>query len=253
MKNVYIIGKDDGSDRSIARFDRALEFLKGWDIVPLNPNSLREVPKEQKIRVCDLLIEESDEVYVLLGWEDDERAREEYHFAKDNNIPVVYETVEDLRKKDIKQRKVYVAGGISGVEDFKERFDEAVEELEKEGYAVLNPAVFPPGFEQNEYMHICYAMIDVCDTIFFLDNWQTSVGAQKERVYGDRQGKSIWYQDVNGDIEPGMDRTVWTDPNREKVTRDDLDRALWEGNPLRNKSQTWEEYKSQLRIVDKDE
>lgn len=93
-------------------------------------------------------------------------------------------------------RKVYVAGPISGIDGFKELFDEAVEELEDKGYTVLDPSVFPSGFEQEEYMHICYSMIDVCDGIYFLRKWEDSKGSVLEHVYGKEHGKIIWYQGI---------------------------------------------------------
>lgn len=93
-------------------------------------------------------------------------------------------------------KKIYVAGAISGLPNHRELFLEAVEELEGKGYVVLDPSVFPPGFEQDEYMHICYAMIDVCEGIYFLSNWKDSKGANLEHDYGKEHGKGIWYQGI---------------------------------------------------------
>ena len=42
--------------------------------------------------------------------------------------------------------KIYIAGKITGKEDYKTDFKAAEERLTKQGHAVLNPAVLPEGF-----------------------------------------------------------------------------------------------------------
>ena len=79
--------------------------------------------------------------------------------------------------------KVYVAGAISGIPDYRDKFGIARNALEREGYTVLNPAVLPEGMEKKDYMRICFAMIDTADVITFLPNWENSKGANVERAY----------------------------------------------------------------------
>ena len=90
--------------------------------------------------------------------------------------------------------KVYIAGKITGLNNYKELFESVEKSLVKQGHAVLNPAVLPSGFTQDEYMHMCYSMIDVCDGVFFLNNWKDSRGAKLEHDYAIEQGKWIKYQ-----------------------------------------------------------
>lgn len=90
--------------------------------------------------------------------------------------------------------KVYVAGKITGLKGYKQLFKAAAEELSALGYKVMNPAVFPAGFEHEEYMKICYSMIDVCDAVLFLNNWQDSKGAKMEHKYAVENSKWIKYQ-----------------------------------------------------------
>lgn len=105
--------------------------------------------------------------------------------------------------------KVYVSGKITGLEpeDYITRFNEAQEFLEAQGYMVMNPASAmaecTAGFSAEEYLHVCYAMIDVCDAVYVLDNWQTSQGARKELRYASDWRKQIVYQD-NRTQEPGF-------------------------------------------------
>lgn len=90
--------------------------------------------------------------------------------------------------------KIYIAGKITGLENFKSAFDKAEEKLKLEGNVVLNPSILPGGFEWDEYMHICFSMIDVCDAIYMLSNWEDSCGAREENIYAKAKGKIILFE-----------------------------------------------------------
>ena len=90
--------------------------------------------------------------------------------------------------------KIYIAGKITGLDNYKEKFGEAENEFLLSGHSVMNPAVLEGDFTQGEYMHVCYAMIDVCDGVYFLDNWKDSKGANLEHEYAMKQDKWIKYQ-----------------------------------------------------------
>lgn len=87
--------------------------------------------------------------------------------------------------------KVYIAGKITGNSNYKEEFKAAEEKLRAEGYIVINPAILPEGFNDEEYHHINRAMIDVCDTVYFLPNWADSKGAHMEMGYAMGKDKII--------------------------------------------------------------
>ena len=87
--------------------------------------------------------------------------------------------------------KVYIAGKITGLDNFKEVFAEAEETLKALGHNPMNPAMLPKGFEYEEYMRVCFAMIDVCDGVHFLDNWQDSEGAKREYHYALANSKTL--------------------------------------------------------------
>lgn len=80
-------------------------------------------------------------------------------------------------------KKIYIAGRITGEKDFKKIFNAKEEELKSQGHIVLNPASLPPGLDYEEYMTICFAMIDVCEEVHFLPNWRESEGAKREKLY----------------------------------------------------------------------
>ena len=96
--------------------------------------------------------------------------------------------------------KVYIAGKVTGLdkaEVFK-KFYESGKLLKKDGHLVMSPAVLVlnEGFEHEDYMHICYAMIDVCDAVFMQKDWQQSEGARMEHEYAKKLHKLIIYENI---------------------------------------------------------
>ena len=94
-------------------------------------------------------------------------------------------------------QKIYIAGKITGEENYRQKFKAAQDELEARGYRAMNPAILPPGFAYEDYMHICFAMIDVCDAVYFLADWRDSPGATREHEYASRLGKVIEHEEVS--------------------------------------------------------
>lgn len=90
--------------------------------------------------------------------------------------------------------QVFISGKVRGLKNHKELFKEAISKLEKRGDIALYSNLLPPGLRQGNYIHICYAMIDVCDVVYFLKNWEDSEGAKKEHKYALENNKLIEYQ-----------------------------------------------------------
>jgi hypothetical protein len=88
-------------------------------------------------------------------------------------------------------KKIYIAGKINGLENYKEVFKKAEDKLLKEGNICMNPAVSGEGFPYKAYMPICLQMVEVCDAIYMLSNWKDSRGAKVEYEYAKLQGKEI--------------------------------------------------------------
>ena len=93
-----------------------------------------------------------------------------------------------------KQKKVFISGKITGDPNYREKFDKVEKELTAQGHLVMNPSVFPEGFRWEDYMKITLAMLSCCDTIYLMNDWQDSRGAQAEFRYAIEHGQDILLQ-----------------------------------------------------------
>ena len=85
--------------------------------------------------------------------------------------------------------KIYIAGPMAGVADYKERFARAEKKLRSMGHTVINPAVLPEGLAHEDYMRICLAMVDAAELVCMLPGWSKSAGAGIEYAYAKYNGK----------------------------------------------------------------
>lgn len=76
--------------------------------------------------------------------------------------------------------KIYIAGKITGDMGYREKFAVVEAALWAQGFTVINPAVLPEGMRPEDYMRICFAMVDIADEVVFLPDWQESQGANLE-------------------------------------------------------------------------
>ena len=94
--------------------------------------------------------------------------------------------------------RVYISGKITGTDDYIERFEVAERKLIAQDYETVNPAtmlsLLPTSTTHKEYMHVSYALLDICDGIYLMDGWKDSKGAMLEYDYALEKGLIILYE-----------------------------------------------------------
>jgi hypothetical protein len=93
------------------------------------------------------------------------------------------------------KHKAYIAGKITDDPDYRAKFAGAEAYLKRKGFVVMSPAIMPDGFEYEDYMHICFAMMWVCrqGICFMLPDWKDSPGAIREHANAKETGMEIHY------------------------------------------------------------
>ena len=94
--------------------------------------------------------------------------------------------------------KIYISGAISNTDDYMERFAKAEKELTEKGYSVVNPAKvnaqLPKDTIYEEYMKMCFCMLDICEAIFMIQGWSKSRGSIREYGYAIAKDMIIMYE-----------------------------------------------------------
>ena len=92
---------------------------------------------------------------------------------------------------------VYVSGKITDNPNFQDDFARGVCKLREMGFKkIINPCCLSVlNLDYEQYMKICFAMIDASDYVYFLDNWENSEGAKREMNYAIAKQKIIKYED----------------------------------------------------------
>lgn len=85
--------------------------------------------------------------------------------------------------------KVYISGKITGDPGYREKFKAAADKLTAAGHIVLNPAVQPAGLRPEDYLRVCFAMMEAADTVVFLHDYCQSSGAMLELAWCKYVGK----------------------------------------------------------------
>lgn len=80
--------------------------------------------------------------------------------------------------------RVYIAGPITGVENYKDNFEYAEKKLIRAGHKPVNPVKICSSIGENAkhevYMKKLIPFLCDCDGIFCLEGWQESKGASFE-------------------------------------------------------------------------
>jgi hypothetical protein len=81
------------------------------------------------------------------------------------------------------KQRCFISGKITGQPFYKIKFAIAYLRLWLAGYQPVTPTIFPKGWQHEDYIHVCKALIDTCDAVYFLKDWKYSKGARIEWEY----------------------------------------------------------------------
>lgn len=100
--------------------------------------------------------------------------------------------------------KIYIAGPMTGLPDLNfPAFNRAAELLRADGHTAINPVDINP--DPNAQWQACMfrdlEQLDTCDAVLMLPGWENSSGAQIERLWAKRTGKTIMQATMLGCIE----------------------------------------------------
>ena len=94
--------------------------------------------------------------------------------------------------------RIYISGKITGTDDYIHRFYQAEQKLINMDCETVNPAtmlsLLPTSTTHAEYMHVSYALLDICDGIYLMDGWRDSKGAVMEYDYALEKGLMVLYE-----------------------------------------------------------
>ena len=90
--------------------------------------------------------------------------------------------------------RVYLSGPITGRDDYRERFATIEHYLTELEHEVINPTKVSdafPDLSYGEYMKIDLTLLEMCDAIYMLEDWEQSAGAQLEFHYA-----KVWKKQI---------------------------------------------------------
>ena len=94
--------------------------------------------------------------------------------------------------------RVYISGAITTDKGYYQKFINAEIAMKRQGHDVINPArvakALPRRMEYEEYMKIDLVLLETCDAICLLKDWETSEDAKREKAHAESLGKRIIYE-----------------------------------------------------------
>ena len=92
---IYISGPITGTQDHQERFEAASRYIEARGDVPVNPEPLGRIlpdgTRSEYMLLCMKLLELSDAIYMLEGWEKSQGAKSENFSAKRMRFPVFFE------------------------------------------------------------------------------------------------------------------------------------------------------------------
>jgi len=98
--------------------------------------------------------------------------------------------------------RYYISGQIANNPTYQADFERAEMWLKLQGYEVINPCKMPYQLSYAEYMKIYLLLLEMCDGIYMLSNWESSQGAKTELAVAKALGKKVKFESKQWAIRP---------------------------------------------------
>lgn len=93
---------------------------------------------------------------------------------------------------------IYISGKITDTDDYLQRFERAEKHLNTMNITdVINPAKvnsYLPELSYSQYIKMSLCMLEMCDIIYMLKNWENSIGAKLEWEFAKANNYKIMYE-----------------------------------------------------------
>lgn len=129
----------------------------------------------------------------------------------------------------MRNKRVYISGGMSGIPNFEKNFNRAENYLKVFDYFPFNPLKWNKSMIDYELSYLEMMKIDLtyllmCDTIYMLKDWEQSEGACAELYVALYNGKRIKFEGEKDDIiiDKAKLEQQCIDNMIEKITLEDL-------------------------------
>lgn len=184
---------------------KTIPLFRGWELIREETDKERH-KRMFKLNECNRINDRINESYFRTITQNAPKPPlpPRFKVTKESRLEQIIENIKEYDK--MKKKSAYVAGAITGVEGYKEKFTAAKKELENQGYTVFNPAELPQGLKYESYIKICKTVVEEIDVVFMLDNWQGSIGAEEEHIHATKHGKTIIYQGKTRDIKKEVEQ-----------------------------------------------
>lgn len=97
-----------------------------------------------------------------------------------------------------RKTRVYISGSITKDKGHYQKFLNAEHKLKEAGCEVVNPArigrLLPKSFSHGEFLKVDYAILGLCDAIYMLKGWNTSIGSKNELSFAKELGLKVIYE-----------------------------------------------------------
>lgn len=126
--------------------------------------------------------------------------------------------------------KVYLSGPMTGVENYKEIFNQYEKRLTELGFTVFNPAWFDykEGWSYDEILDLDLAALQKCEAIFMLPGWEKSKGACIEYGYALSKGINIMHVGYldNAETWEKMHEKIYGSPTIEILIEEEEEKTV---------------------------